>query len=84
MHADSDNLSAGERHHLRYWTAFREYMARQGNFSVRLELPKPKYYVFGPELIALSHARPESLLLAFDQSYSRGDQGQQIQERDSR
>lgn len=52
--------------------------------GVRLEPrrgPKSVNYVFGPELVALSHARPESLLLAFDQSYSRGDQGPQIQEK---
>src|SRR4051812_25834686 len=49
MPANLDNLSAGERHHLRYWTAFREYMARQGNFSVRLEIPKPKYWVQFPQ-----------------------------------
>lgn len=49
MPANSDNLSAGERHHLRYWTAFREYMARQSDFRVRLELPKPKYWVQFPQ-----------------------------------
>ena len=38
-------------------------------------------YVFGPELIELSHARPESLMLVFDQSYSRGNQKPQIQEK---
>jgi hypothetical protein len=36
-------------------------------------------YVFGPELIELSRERPESLTLVFDQSYSRGNQKQQIQ-----
>jgi hypothetical protein len=52
--------------------------------GVRLEPrrdSKSVNYVFGPELIALSRARPESLLLAFDQSYSRGSQGPQIQEK---
>ncbi len=38
-------------------------------------------YIFGPELIALSRARPERLLLVFDQSYSRGNQEPQIQEK---
>lgn len=38
-------------------------------------------YVFGPELIELNHARPESLMLVFDQSYSRGSQKPQIQEK---
>jgi len=38
-------------------------------------------YVFGPELIDLTHARPECLTLVFDQSYSRGNQKPQIQEK---
>lgn len=52
--------------------------------GVRLEPrrdSKSVNYIFGPELIALSHARPENLLLTFDQSYSRGNQGPQIQEK---
>lgn len=38
-------------------------------------------YVFGKELIELSEARPESLTLVFDQSYSRGNQEPQIQKK---
>lgn len=38
-------------------------------------------YVFGPELIALSHARPKALTLVFDQSFSRGSQDKNIQEK---
>src|SRR6266498_148932 len=38
-------------------------------------------YVFGPELVALSHARPQGLTLVFDQSFSRGTQTRDIQEK---
>jgi hypothetical protein len=38
-------------------------------------------YVFGSELIELSHARPTSLTLVFDQSFSRGSQLPHIQEK---
>jgi hypothetical protein len=38
-------------------------------------------YIFGSELIKLSHARPECLILVFGQSYSRGEQKPQIQEK---
>lgn len=43
-----DNLSAGARHHLRYWTAFCEYMAQHSSFGYRLE-PQPKYWVQFPK-----------------------------------
>jgi hypothetical protein len=36
-------------------------------------------YVFGSELVALSQARPTSLTLAFDQSFSRSSQMSHIQ-----
>src|ERR1044072_6604982 len=49
MPTSLDNLSAGERHHSRYCTAFWRYMARQSNFRVRLELPKPKYWIQFPK-----------------------------------
>jgi hypothetical protein len=38
-------------------------------------------YVFGPELAALSQARPKALTLVFDQSFSRGSQGRPVQEK---
>lgn len=38
-------------------------------------------YVFGQELVELSHARAERLMLVFDQSYSRGNQKPQIREK---
>ena len=38
-------------------------------------------YVFGQELVVLSRARPMALTMVFDQSYSRGDQKSQIQEK---
>ena len=38
-------------------------------------------YVFGPELVALSQARPTALTLVFDQSFSRGSQTPRIQEK---
>jgi len=38
-------------------------------------------YIFGPELVALSQARPASLTLVFDQSFSRGNQLPHIQEK---
>lgn len=51
MPANSDTLSAGERHHLRYWTAFREYMAQHSSLVHRLEFDpaKPKYWVQFPK-----------------------------------
>ena len=52
--------------------------------GVRLEPrsgSKSVNYVFGPELVALSHARPAALTLVFDQSFSRGNQKSQIQEK---
>jgi hypothetical protein len=38
-------------------------------------------YVFAPELVALSRARPKALTLVFDQSFSRGSQARHIQEK---
>ncbi|HEU0144347.1 MAG TPA: hypothetical protein VFQ47_06145 [Nitrososphaera sp.] len=38
-------------------------------------------YIFGSELVALSQARPTSLTLVFDQSFSRGSQMPHIQEK---
>lgn len=42
---------------------------------------KSMNYVFGPELVALSQARPAALTLVFDQSFSRGSQTPHIQEK---
>ena len=46
-----DNLSAGERHHLSYWTAFCDYIAKHSSFVHLLELDpeKPKYWVQFPK-----------------------------------
>ncbi len=52
--------------------------------GVRLKLRrglKSVNYVFGSELVALSQARPTSLTLVFDQSFSRGSQMLHIQEK---
>ncbi len=51
MSTNLDNLSPGERHHLRYWTAFCEYMPRHSSFVARLELDprKPKYWIQFPK-----------------------------------
>ena len=38
-------------------------------------------YVFATELVEWSHARPTSLTMIFDQSYSRGKQSELIQEK---
>jgi hypothetical protein len=48
MTTDWDNLSAAERHHLRYWTAFCDYMARRSSIPHRLE-PQPKHWVQFPK-----------------------------------
>lgn len=60
MPTNLDNLSAGERHHLRYWTAFCEYMAQHSSFRFRLEFnpEKPKFWVqFPKELFGSNQIR---------------------------
>jgi Domain of unknown function (DUF4268) len=47
MPTNFDNLSVGERHHLRYWTAFCEYMAHS-KIGDWLE-PQPKYWIQFPK-----------------------------------
>ncbi len=54
------------------------------NTGVRLESRrgvKSVNYVFGQELIVFSRARPASLTLVFDQSYSQGDYKPQVREK---
>jgi hypothetical protein len=60
MPTNFDNLSAGQRHHLRYWTALSQYMERQGNFRVRLESPEPRYWIAFPKKL---FGRKEIILL---------------------
>lgn len=47
MPTDPDNLSEAQRHHLRYWTAFCEYVAQRGSFTERLK-PQARFWVQFP------------------------------------
>ena|GEM_PF-435161 len=46
-HSETDKLSDTQRHHLEYWTAFRDYMERRGSF-ITPPKPQPQHLMIFP------------------------------------